>query len=87
MSIFGSLRQAICADYFGDELGFALPPLFKMVSRNSEYTTKENNNSSNSNSSMVITAEKKTKHGDGVVAIAPIFDGLHCFETLVLHRN
>ncbi|KAF5729788.1 hypothetical protein HS088_TW20G00152 [Tripterygium wilfordii] len=85
MSAFGSLRQAICADYFGYELGFALPPLLKTVSSNSESSGMKEDTSKGNNPSMVTNAKKKMKHQ--VVEIAPFFDGLHCFETLVLHRN
>ncbi|KAK8360141.1 hypothetical protein V6Z11_A04G144100, partial [Gossypium hirsutum] len=87
MSIFGSLSNAISPDYFGDEFGLPLP----------QYSMSEKNKAAKTtiNSRQAIRKELKngfvnrTKMAEsrevrrGEPALAPMFDGLLCFETFV----
>ncbi|XP_021285584.1 LOW QUALITY PROTEIN: uncharacterized protein LOC110417532 [Herrania umbratica] len=87
MSAFGSLSLAICPDYFGDEFGVPLSQSSMMKNQATELgnsgVTKalpdEKKNGSINGLQMAQTRESRRR----APALAPIFDGLHCFETIV----
>ncbi|KAB1207762.1 hypothetical protein CJ030_MR7G017735 [Morella rubra] len=80
MSVFGTTRGTICADYFGDELGLPLPPIVK--------TTKTAAGVALNKSENGVEDFAKRPAGESrprVFAFAVGLDGLDCFETLVLN--
>ncbi|GLU17613.1 hypothetical protein SLE2022_339730 [Rubroshorea leprosula] len=87
MSIFSSSSSttAIVADYFGDEFGLALPlPPIKKATDNAA-TNKPTAPVAASNSAaaakVLISCRNKNERAP---VLAPMFDGLHCFETFIL---
>ncbi|KAL4346492.1 hypothetical protein GQ457_17G023790 [Hibiscus cannabinus] len=97
MSIFGSLSNAVPPDYFGDEFGLPLPPpppppkSSVLKNRASTTTTTQETELGNPGVTKAVLREAKNRFIGGMhtadrkeaVAYAPVFDGLHCFETLV----
>ncbi|KAK8599346.1 hypothetical protein V6N13_077273 [Hibiscus sabdariffa] len=98
MSIFGSLSNAISPDYFGDEFGLPLPsppppppPKSSVLKNRASTTTTQATELGNPGVTKAVLKEGKnrfiggmhTADGKEAVAYAPVFDGLHCFETLV----
>ena len=93
MSIFDSLSNAITPDYFGDEFGVPLPQRSMVKSK---ATTTQATESDNSGFTKVVLNEMKKgfiicmrmaesrESRRGAMALASIFDGLHCFETFVI---
>ncbi|GLT64642.1 hypothetical protein SLA2020_371220 [Shorea laevis] len=88
MSIFSSSSSAtaIVADYFGDEFGLALPlPPIKKTNVNAA-TTKPTAPvaATNSAAAAKVLISSKNKNDERAPVLAPMFDGLHCFETFIL---
>ena len=95
MSIFGSLNSAISPDYFGDEFGLPLPQ-YSMAKNKA--TTIQPKPTELGNPWVTKAFLKEIKNGFihcmwmaepresrlGAPTLAPIFDGLHCFETFVI---
>ena len=93
MSIFGSLSKAITSNYFRDEFGLPLPQRSMVKSKatptqpieldDSWFTKVVFNEMKNGIIKCMRMAEsRESKHG--AMALAPIFDGLLCFESFVI---
>ncbi|GMJ07513.1 hypothetical protein HRI_004420500 [Hibiscus trionum] len=95
MSIFGSSSSTITSDYFGDEFGLPLPQI--STAKNNPLVTTQLEEIGNPVFSKAVIKELKNgfingirivenrgKPGRGEPALAPILDGLFCFETFVI---
>lgn len=87
MSLFSSLSaNAISGDYFGDDLGLLVPPPPLFVMRKKNHVVKpvskpvEVCDDAVKKSSMVLKDDKSLPP---TPTVAPSFDGLRPFETLV----
>ncbi|KAL3515537.1 hypothetical protein ACH5RR_022439 [Cinchona calisaya] len=98
MSLFHSSVGVICADYFGDELVLPLPNVGnkKMDSNKSSNekaaaTSVESSVEEAADKTVARVQNKGTEHNHSSdhqkssLRFSPSFDGLHCFETLILN--
>ncbi|KAA8526364.1 hypothetical protein F0562_008433 [Nyssa sinensis] len=84
MTAFSLLsRGTICADYFGDELGFPLPPLKMLGNEKMEKTEKKVAHTSTKPASAPAPAAVMELKQQISPAFALAFDGFHPFETRV----
>ncbi|KAK9007879.1 hypothetical protein V6N11_074794 [Hibiscus sabdariffa] len=90
MSISGSSSSGVTSDYFGDEFGLPLPQI-PTEENKSPVTTQLKEVGTPGFSKEVIMELKKgffncirMVENRGEPALAPILDGLFCFETFVI---